>query len=385
MAEVGFLNETLSLIHIPLSLYSQFVQPIIRILLPPSLHNGATIEDKLEGLTLDQKHGFLNISVTPIECSIVCHDAWSKKFFEPIIRQLPDDAAKTVSMSSQSYLVLRVSSPGMDAGRRVVDLTSPLGLAGIPIFFITTYYSDFIIVPSKDRQDVVQVLLAGGFECPEDSDSSFVSPGALSHTRGLSQEADKPPSSPPPSNVAELQARAFKLLKKHNVAPHIEPDLRLVQCSGKDVSHSGGYSWPARSHAGNGSHREAWVDKVDTKFYTSLVAALASQPRFLSVTLTEEDEPSLLLDKCLLDTFGDSLIGPMEAELVPIFLDLVDLPFDTTGIVAGVAGKLAEEMQMEQNAELSYLSTAKTGAVILSSEQAAIAMDALSPLLPGEG
>ncbi|KUI60778.1 hypothetical protein VP1G_07983 [Cytospora mali] len=382
MAEVGFLDETLSLIHIPLSVYSQFVQPIIRILLPPSLHNGSTIEDKLEGFTLDQKHGFLNISVTPIECSIVCHDAWSKKFFEPIIKQLPKDAAKTVSMSKQSYLVLRVSSPGMDAGRRVVDLTSPLGLAGIPIFFITTYYSDFIIVPSKDRQAVVQVLLAGGFECPEDSNSSFVSPGALSHTRGLSSEADKPPSSPPPSNVAELQARTFKLLKKHNVVPHIEPDLRLVQCSGKDVSHNEGYSWPARSYSGNGNRREAWVDKVDTKFYTGLIAALASQPKFLSVTLTEEDEPSLLLDKSLLDTFGDSLIGPMEAELVPIFLDLVDLPFDTTGIVAGVAGKLAEELQMEQNAELSYLSTAKTGAVILSSEQAGFALEALSPLLP---
>ena len=324
--------------------------------------------------------------MTPIECSIVCHDAWSQKFFEPIIKQLPKDAAKSVSMSKQSHLVLRVSSPGMDAGRRVVDLTSPLGLAGVPIFFITTYYSDFIIVPSRYRQKVVQVLLAGGFQCPEDSDSSFVSPTALSLTRGLSQDGDKPPPSPPPSNVAELQTRAFKLLKKNHVVPYVEPDLRLVQCSGKDPSHNdGGYSWPARSYAGNGSHREAWVDKVDTKFYTSLVAALVSQPKFLSVTLTEEDEPSLLLDKCLLDTFGDSLIGPIDAELVPIFLDLVDLPFDATGIVAGVAGKLAEDMQMEQNAELSYLSTAKTGAVILSSEQADLALTVLSPLLPKEG
>lgn len=323
--------------------------------------------------------------MTPIECSIVCHDAWSKKFFEPIIKQLPKDAAKTVSMSKQSYLVLRVSSPGMDAGRRVVDLTSPLGLAGIPIFFITTYYSDFIIVPSRDRQKVVQVLLAGGFTCPEDSNSSFFSPGVLSNTRGLSQEGDRPPPSPPPSNVAELQTRAFKMLRKHNVIPYIEPNLRLVQCSGKDVLHNEGYSWPARSYTGNGNGRKAWVDKVDTKFYTSLIAALISQPKFLSVTLTEEDEPSLLLDKCLLDTFGDSLIGPMEAELVPVFLDLVDLPFDATGIVAGVAGRLAEEMQMEQNAELSYLSTAKTGAVVLSSEQADLALEALSPLSPKAG
>lgn len=312
-----------------------------------------------------------------------------------------------MSISKDTYVVVRVSSPGMEAGSRVVDLTSPLALAGIPIFFITTYYSDFILVPSRDRQSVVHALLSRGFECPEDSHDSFVSPGALSHSRGLSQESDVPPSTPPPSNVAELQGawfstawtsvasvalanvkhtvRTFKMLKKHNVLPNIEPDLRLIHCSGKDVLYDDEYSRPARSHSGNGAHRKTWVDKVDTKFYTSLIAALVSQPRFLSVTLTEEDEPSLLLDRCLLDNFGDSLIGPTEADLTPIFLDLVDVPFEATGIVAGVAGKLAEEMQMELNAELSYLSTAKTGAVILSSELADKAVDTLSPLLTKQG
>lgn len=122
-----------------------------------------------------------------------------------MIQKLPKDTAKTVSISKESYVVLRVSSPGMEAGSRVVDLTSPLALAGIPIFFITTYYSDFIIVPSKDRQSVVHALLSRGFECPEDSNSSFVSPGAMAHARGLSQESDGPPSTPPPSTVAELQ------------------------------------------------------------------------------------------------------------------------------------------------------------------------------------
>lgn len=124
---------------------------------------------------------------------------------------------------------------------------------------------------------------------------------------------------------------------------------------------------------------------MDTKFYTSLIAALVCQPRFLSVTMTEEDEASLLMDKRLLNHFGDSLIGPTDADLVPIFLDLVDLPFEATGIVAGVAGKLAEELRMEENAELSYLSTAKTGAVILSSELADMVVDTLNPLLVKQG
>lgn len=377
------------------------------MLLPPTQDHGDLVDNGLDGLSLDEKPGFLNISVTPLECSIVCHDIWARRIFEPIIKQLPKETAKTVSISKDTYVVVRVSSPGMEAGSRVVDLTSPLALAGIPIFFITTYYSDFILVPSRDRQSVVHALLSRGFECPEDSHDSFVSPGALSHSRGLSQESDAPPSTPPPSNVAELQGacfsaacasvasgalangkhtvRTFKMLKKHNVLPNIEPDLRLIHCSGKEVLYDDEYSRPARSHSGNGGHRKTWVDKVDTKFYTSLIAALVSQPRFLSLTLTEEDEPSLLLDRCLLDNFGDSLIGPTEVDLTPIFLDLVDVPFEATGIVAGVAGKLAEEMQMELNAELSYLSTAKTGAVILSSELADKAMDTLSPLLTKQG
>ncbi|KAK7708621.1 hypothetical protein SLS64_006723 [Diaporthe eres] len=335
------------------------------------------LEDEFGHLTLAQEHGFLNVSVTPIECSIVCNETWSRTVFEPVIKQLPKNSAKTVSISAESYCVLRVSSPGADAGSRVVDLTSPLALAGISIFFITTYYSDFLIVPSRSRQNVVQALFEQGFECSEDSSSSFVSPVASSHTRGLSQESDNPPS-----NAAELQMRTFKLLKKHNVVAHTEPDLRLIHCSGKDVSQLESYSRPSRSYAGNGNHRKSsWVDKVDTKFYTSLIAALVSQPRFLSVTLAEEDEPSLLIDRCLLETFGDSLIGPTDADLTPILLDLVDLPFEATGIVAGVAGKLVEGMRME-NAELSYLSTAKTGAVMLSSEYADRALEILSPLLP---
>lgn len=198
-------DETLKLIHIPLSLYSQFLQPILQVLLSPSLEDDTSAEEAFEDLSLEQKHGFLNISVTPLECSIVCHDAWAKKIFEPVINQLPKDAANTVTISKESYVVVRVSSPGMEAGSRVVDLTSPLALAGISIFFITTYYSDFIIVPSKDRQSVVLALLSRGFECPEDSHDSFVSPTALSHSRALSQESDAPPSTPPPSNVAELQ------------------------------------------------------------------------------------------------------------------------------------------------------------------------------------
>jgi len=378
-------DGTFSLIHVPLALYSSFLRPILQVLLPQRSgcggNDGSNVEDR--GLTGDSQHGFLSISVTPVECSVVCHSSWVRSVFEPAIKKLPKDAAsrRTVTVSKDSYAVFSVISAGMDAGSRVVDLTSPLALAGIPIFFITTYYSDFILVPNKERQSVVKALLSRGFEFSED-ESAFRTAGPQAHSRAPSNSSD-PPSTPPPSSVAELQVRTFALLKRRHVVPYAEDGLRLIHCSGREQSSLRNYSDRPSRPAGNGSRVRSWVDTVDTKLYTGIVSALASQPRFLSITLAQEDPPSLLLDRELLNMFGDSLVGPTDGALVPIFLDLDDLPLEATGIVSGVAAKLVHEMM--ESAELSYLSTARAGAVILSGEQSAKALEVLKASLTKEG
>lgn len=216
------------------------------------------------------------------------------------------------------------------------------------------------------------------------------------HSRAPSHESDEqhqPRAPTPPSTVTDLQQRTFDLLKKRNVVPRVEPDLTLVQCTG--IRGAGAYQPPRGSSSNNnggGGHRRGsktagpcWVDTIDTKLYTSVVSALVSQPRFLSLTLAHDDPPSLLLDRELLGLFGDALVGPTEGALVPIFLDLADLPFEATGIVSGVAGRLVREMRMAEGAELSYLSTARAGAVILSREQADVAVGVLRPLLADGG
>lgn len=75
---------------------------------------------------------------------------------------------------------------------------------------------------------------------------------------------------------------------------------------------------------------------------------------------------------------------------MPIFLDLVDLPLESTGIVCGVAGKLVEGMRLSEKdgvggSELSYLSTARAGAVILSREGSMWGLETLLPLLERSG
>ncbi|KAL8383120.1 hypothetical protein RB595_006738 [Gaeumannomyces hyphopodioides] len=487
-AQVSFLDGELSLIHIPLELYSSLLQPILQVLLPQreSLWPGNRARSPDDAVAApdgvlgpDHRHEFLNVSVTPVECSVVCHASWVAAVFEPAIKRLlPREAARQVSVSRDRYVALCVINAGMDAGSRVVDLSSPLALAGIPIFFITTYYSDFILVPSKDRRSVVAALLASGFEFSSGSDSSFVSPlaarGGLqttAHSRAGSSSSrsgssssgvghERPsrlePGSPVPHDAEELQARTFDLLRRRRVEPRVDPDLHLIHCSGHETSTrqlageisvglmnrpslnrlntgpngsagggpggggdgGGGGGGGARFGQNGGSHHghdyrqlsqqqqqqqqqqtHTWADTVDARLYACLVAALASRPRFLSVTLAQDDPPSLLLDKTLLPLFGDSVMGYTEGDLVPIFLDLAALPFEATGIVSGVAGRVVREMVGEEEAEaarqeqalnspllpeLSYLSTARAGAVILPREQSEKALEILRPLLVKE-
>lgn len=312
---------------------------------------------------------------------MVCHSDWAKTVFEPYLDRQPRDVSSRITIPKETYLVLSVMNLGIDAGSHMIELTSPLALAGIPILFITTYYSDFILVPQRKKNAVVQALLARDFVCVEEE------PTVMSHSRGQSQSSD-PPSTPPPSSVDELQKRTFNLLKRRNVVPYICEGLSLVQCSGRDVSeimddYSSRRPSASRRATTNG-HRMSWLDNMDTKLYTSLIAVLAGQPRFLSITLAMEDSPSLLIDKSLLHIFGDSLRGDTDGNLVPIFLDLADLPLEATGIVSGVAGKLVSAMNMVEmgvSGELSYLSTARAGAVILSNEQSMKALEVLRPLL----
>ncbi|CAK7263215.1 hypothetical protein SEPCBS119000_000383 [Sporothrix epigloea] len=408
--QVSFLEGELSLIHIPLQLYSSFLQPILQILLPQahSLTGPDNASGAPEGLTAEFAHSFLNLSITPVECSIVCHPYWTNHVFAPALKaaaaRLPADAIGGVSIAKEAYVALCVLSGGSDAGSRVVDLSSPLALAGIPLFFITTYYSDFILVPSKDRQSVVQALLSRGFEFSE-LESSFVSHGSSQTNRhqmsssiaSLSSFTEQLALDPAPTNPTELQNRTFNLLHKHHVVPYIVPGLSLSHCSGAGVvgNNSGGNAesgnrGPTPQRRGT-QRRDSWIDTVDARLYTCLAAALALPPRFLSITLAAPDPPSVLLDKTLLPLFGNTIVGDIAGDLVPIFLNLVNLPFEATGIVSGVAGKLVTDLQTADLPELSYLSTSKAGAVILSSDHAQNALQILQATLkkdelgPGQG
>lgn len=75
---------------------------------------------------------FVNISVTPVECSVVCSRESVEKWFAPIIKTLEQSGHHgEVMIAQDEFVAIQVDGEGLDAGQRVLDLSSPLALAGV--------------------------------------------------------------------------------------------------------------------------------------------------------------------------------------------------------------------------------------------------------------
>lgn len=390
-----YTQETeLALIHIPLELYSNFLQPILQLLLPSTLLDQKAPNGERPSQPSSSGHSalpelpFVNISLTPIEASIACSRHLANELFSPIQVALPATAQSQITITPDDYVVMQVDGEGLDAGQRVLELTSPLALAGISIFFITTYFSDYILVPVRARQQVISALEARGFAFEENT-SSYTTASTTAHTHRNASSASSfdlssisvpsAPGTPLPTTVSELQSRTFALLKRRHVEPHVDDAIKLVSCAGR------------KSASGSQATNAAMNDRL----HLGLVRALISQPKFLSLTLTDTEPPSLLLERRLLPLFSTAtssssrtttssdesiLLGSKSETLIPIILDLRDLPLESTGIVCGVAARLVggTKMGLLDAVEMSYLSTARAGTVMVAEGELDRALGALS-------
>ena len=217
-------------------------------------------------------------------------------------------------------------------------------------------------MPAKSRGQVIRALEERGFAF-EKSAEAYVNP--MAHHRNASSTSSFEPSSPatpPPTTVSELQARTFSLLKRRNIVPQVHRDIRLIQCAGRGDSISNQSS-------------------SDLEMQIGLTKSLVHPPRFLSLTLVETESASLLLEKCTLNNFNSDhiLLGSEDDYLIPVTLNLEPLPFEATGIVCGVAGKLVggNTGPLTDSVEMSYLSTARAGTVMVDERDLERAMEAL--------
>jgi len=139
-AKIHFLEAKLRLVHIPLDKYERHIPTILKLLFPPATDNhkqSCNGNDAGYGQghkSWANKHAFLNISITPIECSIVCETQLAEELFETAFKQAqacdPNNTGYG-SISTEDFVVISVEGAGMEAGQRVLELTSPLALAGM--------------------------------------------------------------------------------------------------------------------------------------------------------------------------------------------------------------------------------------------------------------
>lgn len=132
---LAFKDTQLALIHIPLPLYSSFLQSILQLLLPNESRDGHSAFNGVGAVqsppAWPYEHPFVNISVTPIECSVVCSRKLANDIFLPAFNLLDPKSRDQVSITSEDYVVMQVDGEGLDAGQRVLELTSPLALVGM--------------------------------------------------------------------------------------------------------------------------------------------------------------------------------------------------------------------------------------------------------------
>lgn len=131
---LSFQDTRLALLHIPLHLYSNFLQPILQLLLPTAPCDNST--DNGNGAvqppdSWEDEQPFINISVTPVECSVVCSRKLVNDLFVPVLNLLDSATKNEVHITTEDFVVMQIDGEGLDADRRVLELTGPLALAGM--------------------------------------------------------------------------------------------------------------------------------------------------------------------------------------------------------------------------------------------------------------
>ncbi|EAU30424.1 predicted protein [Aspergillus terreus NIH2624] len=87
-AQVQFMEDRLALVHIPLDLYPYFLYPIMQVLFHevPPLHENS--ENGENSTSVHAQPAFLNLSITPVECSIMCPRHLANQYFAPLFHFL---------------------------------------------------------------------------------------------------------------------------------------------------------------------------------------------------------------------------------------------------------------------------------------------------------
>lgn len=126
-----------------MELYPYFLKSVLRLIFDeiPPLEDETDDDAAFDDFENASEHGsaykppaFMNVSITPVEVSVMCPRRLVDKYFVPVMDQLDqlDDSLRSrLIVSENDYIAMQVLGQGLEAGKRVLELTSPLALAGM--------------------------------------------------------------------------------------------------------------------------------------------------------------------------------------------------------------------------------------------------------------
>jgi hypothetical protein len=176
-------------VSIPLEQYPFFAQGVCSLVLG-LWKKDIKRQGLVEGLTedeIDEKceklEEFYNVSFTPIECSVICATELVGMLFGKALA-----IGRGAEQIREEYVAIKVDSDGQDTGERVLEVSAPMTTASISIFFITTYFSDYVLVPVGARDKVVRALDARGFVFSDVANSYVSLPSSEAHSNTGKQQ-----------------------------------------------------------------------------------------------------------------------------------------------------------------------------------------------------
>ncbi|ODV86039.1 hypothetical protein CANARDRAFT_233251 [[Candida] arabinofermentans NRRL YB-2248] len=273
----------------------------------------------VEDIEVDDDGLFFQLAFTPEEVTLMCSTKLIKKYLSNPLK-ISNDPNNLIGsqLLDDEFLVLQMLNDGSNIGKKILELTEPLSMNDISIFFISNYFSDIVLIPSKQKQKAFHIL---------------------------EQEQLNATS----SKKNELEERTFRLFKSSEVKPELNRSIKLLLTGARSGDSVEVLKKTAES-----------LTKLCTE-ETKMKTKSNNFPSYFAITRTPTEEIGLVLpsserEQKKLNYSKSSILGSSQDFYYPLFINLKNLPIDLKGIVAGVASKL---LRAGLN-EMSYLSLGKS-------------------------
>ena len=269
---------------------------------------------------------FFHLAFTSEEVTLMCCSKLIKKYLSNAIK-----LDKESILINDEFFIIQVFSDGLNIGEKILEITQPLSLNNITLFFISNYFSDLVLVPIKDKELVINILNEKKKDNNNDEDNG---------------------------KQIELENKTFELLNNNNIKPKLDTNVKLT-LTGARIGDS---LEILKQTAEN-------ISKLNTEKFSdnNNNNNNRSFPEYFAITRTPTEEIGLLIpfnknDKNKLNYSNKNLIGSLDEDYYyPIIIDLKKLPLDLKGIASGIASRLIRE----NIKEMSYLSFGRSGIVLI--------------------